>query len=61
MLLRNDIDVFVSFDIETGGHHCGILQISAEYFTVNHTGGVGFIFSARMERAQVFSLNQHMD
>ena len=36
--------VFISFDMETGGDHCGILQLSAECFIldtdINKSGGV---------------------
>jgi hypothetical protein len=33
--VENDL-VFVSFDIETGGTYCGIVQISAEMFHLVH-------------------------
>ena len=33
--VEDGIALFVSFDIETGGDDCDILQISAEYFTLD--------------------------
>ena len=36
--VEDGIAVFVSFDIETGGDNCGILQISAECFILNKDG-----------------------